>query len=234
MKYAVTSYGVHRTMTIDQLIPRLGELNYDGVEVWGKDLENASEDRVLEIKAAADAQGLQVCATSPYFDFVPGGERWRKGVEACRTHCAQARALGATIMRYREVDYIPSADMDNKMWSSCIDGLKALAGLAMPDLIVGIECHENLPQDSPENITMMIEKIGMPNVKVIFQPSSYMGKDQLGILDQLYEHVVHVHLGNRPKVSGKAADGSDLKCDLGDPDGVMDYDSIFADLKKRG
>ena len=114
MKYAVTSYGVHRTMTIDQLIPRLGELNYDGVEVWGKDLENASEDRVLEIKAAADAQGLQVCATSPYFDFVPGGERWRKGVEACRTHCAQARALGATIMRYREVDYIPSADMDNR------------------------------------------------------------------------------------------------------------------------
>ena len=71
MKFAVTSYGVHRTMTIDQLIPRLGELKYDGIEVWGKDLEGASDGRVGEIKAAANRQGLEICATSPYFDFVP-------------------------------------------------------------------------------------------------------------------------------------------------------------------
>jgi hypothetical protein len=36
-------------MTVDQLIPRLGELEYDGNEVWGKDFESASEERVRQI-----------------------------------------------------------------------------------------------------------------------------------------------------------------------------------------
>ena len=37
MKFSVTSYAVSRSMTLDELIPRLGVLGYDGVEVWGKD-----------------------------------------------------------------------------------------------------------------------------------------------------------------------------------------------------
>jgi sugar phosphate isomerase/epimerase len=234
MKFSVTSYAVFRSMTLDELIPRLGALGYDGVEVWGKDLEGASDERVQEIRAAADAQNLTVCATSPYFDFVPGGERWEKGLAACRTVVRQARILGTPIIRYREVDYIPSAEMNADHWSACLDGLKALCGLAAPDLIVGIECHENLPQDSVENILMMIEKVGVPNIKVIFQPSSYVGQDLGPILEALYPHTVHVHLGNRPNAGGEAPDGSALKSYLGDKDSAIDYDAFFEDLKGRG
>ena len=234
MKFSITSYAVHRSMALDDLIRRLGELHYDGVEVWGRDLEGASDERVRAIREAAEARRLTVCAISPYFDFVQGPERWRKGVEACRTVVRQARILGTPIIRYREVDYIPSADMSDAQWSACLDGLKALCGLASPDLIVGIECHENLPQDTVENILMMIEKVGMPNLKVIFQPSSYIGRDLGPILEALYVHTVHVHVSNRPKGGGRREDGSPLRCHLGDGEGEIDYDRFFGALKSRG
>lgn len=234
MKFSVTSYATAGSMTLDELIPKLGELGYDGVEVWGRDLEDASDTRVEAIRNAADANHLTVCATSPYFDFVPGDERWRRGVEACRMHVRQARILGATVLRYREVDYIASSNMSAAQWDWCLDGLKALCGLAMPDVIVGIECHENLPQDTVENILMMIEKVGMPNLKVIFQPSSYIGQDLVSILDALYLHTAHVHVSNRPKGGGRGPDGKPMRALLGEPDAEIDYGAFMTDLKRRG
>ena len=234
MKFSVTSYAVHRVMTLDDLVVRLGELDYDGIEVWGRDLETASDDRVKQIRTAADDQNLTVCAMSPYFDFVRGPQLWQKSVEACRTVVRQARILGTPIIRYRELEYIPSAQMTDTQWSGCLDGLKALCGLAGPDLRVGIECHENLPQDTVPNILMMIEKVGMPNLKIIFQPSSYLGQDLVKVLEALYPHTIHVHVSNRPKDGKTREDGSPWPTSLGDPDSQIDYDQFFVALKQRG
>ena len=81
---------------------------------------------------------------------------------------------------------------------------------------------------------MMIDRVGMPNLKVIFQPSSYIGRDLGPILDALYPHTAHIHLSNRPRSGGQMPDGKPLRAYLGDADGVIDYDAFLSDLKGRG
>ena len=177
MKFAVTTFATQPELSPEDVISRLGELGYDGIEIWGRQLEELSDDEVLALRSTAEDHGLVVCATSPYFDFIQGPERWRRSLHKSRMICHQARLLGASILRYREVDFVPSADMSEGQWTACLDGLKALCGIAAPDLTVGIECHVDLPQDTVENILMMIDRVAASNLRVIFQPDMYPPRD---------------------------------------------------------
>ena len=233
MKFAVTTFATQPELSPEEVIPRLGGLGYDGVEIWGRQLDGLSDDEVLALRSVVVNHGLVVCATSPYFDFIQGPERWGRSLHDSRTVCHQARLLSASILRYREVDCVSSADMNKGQWAACLDGLKALCGLAAPDLIVGIECHVDLPQDTVENILMMIDRVDAPNLKVIFQPDMYPPSEVPAAFDALYPHTAHVHVGNVQKGGGTDANGFPLRTHLGDPEGEYDFCWLLKELDRR-
>lgn len=233
MKFAVTTFATQPELSPEETIPRLGELGYDGIEIWGRQLDGLDDDGVRSLRARAEKHGLIICAISPYFDFVQGPERWGCSLKDSRTICHQARLVGATIIRYREVDFIPSKDMTQAQWIDCLHGLRALCGLAAPNLAVGIECHVDLPQDSVENILMMIDRVAAPNLQVIFQPDMYPPAEVPEAFEALYPYTAHVHVGNVQQGGATDENGFPLRTNLGDPEGEYDFDWLLNELDRK-
>lgn len=233
MKFAATTFATQPKLSLNEAIHQMGALGYDGIEIWGRHLDGLTDKDVVALRKAGEDHGLVVCATSPYFDFVQGSDRWARSVTDCRTICHQARLLGASILRYREVDFIPSKDMTQGQWIDCLDGLRALCGLAAPDLTVGIECHVDLPQDTVENILMMIDRVAAPNLQVIFQPDMYPPTEVPEAFDALYPYTAHVHVGNVQQGGGTDENGFPLRTNLGDPEGGYDFTRLLKELDRR-
>jgi sugar phosphate isomerase/epimerase len=85
-------------------------------------------------------------------------------------------------------------------WEACIAGLRALTALPGADQVVfALECHRNRPEDTIATVLREIHEVGADNLKVLLQPTSYLGEaDTRQILQALYGRTAHIHatLGN--------------------------------------
>ena len=84
-----------------------------------------------------------------------------------------------------------------------------------------METHSRNLTDTVTGTLRLIELVGRPNLKVIFQPSTFH-PDELVALEALAPHTVHVHATNSR--DGKASTLSE---------GDMDYRIILGRLRER-
>ena len=128
--------------------------------------------------------------------FTAGRQRWEESLAVGRRYVEYARILGCPTIRTCG-GRIASADMTEADWEACIEGLKALTSLPGAEQVVfALECHGNRPEDTIAGVLREIEEVGADNLKVLLQPTSYLGEaDTRQILDALYEHTAHIHTG---------------------------------------
>ena len=96
-------------MLPEDLVPKLAEWGYDGIEVWGGrppkqgeqkwGLEGRTDLEVKRLKKLIDDQGLEVPAVSTYFRFTSGREDFEKSIQNGRRYCQIANLFGAQVIR---------------------------------------------------------------------------------------------------------------------------------------
>ncbi len=263
MKLSVTTLGTLKVISPENLMPKLEQWGYDGIELWGGDLPGSEHtkwyqddsvriadvypgdratqqelDRIMELKALADKHNLEIPMISNYFDFIAGKQRWEESIVIASRYIEYAQAMGVRLIRTMTGGYgsgfkagegiahaagteVPSSKMTDEQWEGVISGLKAVTSLPGADKVVfAIETHRGRPEDSIESILKEINDTGASNLKVLLQPNQFIpripGMTAQKMLDELFEHTVHLHVRTGMK------------------DSEVGWDWLLPELMKRG
>jgi len=209
MKFSVTTYTTQGVIPPEEIIPKLAEWGYDGVELWGGraqpgytgskwGLEGRSLDEIKRLKRLADEYGLEVPATSTYFRFTESEESYRKSLKTGRRYCEIANLLGARVIRVVG-EGVSSAEMTEDKWRTFIRGLKDLASLGEEhNVVFGLELHTRTPHDTVLGQLRCIWQTDSERIRVLYQPTTIPRVepevDQLWALDKLFPYIVHTHI----------------------------------------
>jgi len=208
IKFSVTTYATQNMILPEDLIPKLAEWGYDGIELWGGrvhkqgqpkwGLEGRTENEIRRLKNLVDQYGLEVPAVSTYFSFTSGQETYEKSLSTGRRYGEISRLFGAKVVRVVG-EGVPSAEMTEEKWKVFIEGLKDLASIGDEyDVTFGLELHGNTPHDTILGQLRCIWQADSPRIRVLYQPTTISqlepGIDQMWALDKLFPYIVHVHM----------------------------------------
>jgi sugar phosphate isomerase/epimerase len=124
VKISVTTLGTLNVISPEDLMPKLEQWGYDGIELWGGDLpgsehvkwyqdnsvriadvyssDRASQeelDRIVELKSLAERHHLEIPMISAYFDFIAGKQRWEESLVIASRYIEYALAMGVRLIR---------------------------------------------------------------------------------------------------------------------------------------
>ena len=208
MKFSATTYTTQNVMLPEDLIPKLAEWGYDGIELWGGrahqqgqpkwGLEGRTENEIKRLRNLADQYALEVPAVSTYFRFTAGEETYKKSLRTGRRYCEIARLFGAKVIRVVG-EGLSSAEMTEEKWEVFIKALKDLASLGDEyDVTFGLELHGNTPHDTILGQLRCIWQTDSPRIRVLYQPTTTSRlepeMDQMWALDKLFPYIAHVHI----------------------------------------
>jgi sugar phosphate isomerase/epimerase len=203
MQFCVTTYVTQNVILPEDLIPKLGEWGYDGIELWGGrpyqvgrlkwGLEGRTQTELEQLKKLVEEQGLEVPVVSPYFKFTSGEEDYKNSLQKAKRYCELAKFYSAKVIRVLG-EGIPSAKMTEDNWKAFIRGLKDLAALGNEyGVVFGLELHPDTPHDTVLGQLRCIWQTGSPKVRALYQPSTTSELepeiDPLWALEMLYSYI---------------------------------------------
>lgn len=213
-----------RDQPIEDLLPRLGDLGYDAVEVWGRHLDGRSDDALRALRAAVEREGLGVEVISPYLWLTQTPALLTESLGIAERTIHQARLLGAPKIRTftdSGPTGIGSAAATPAQRATAVSALRRITAMA-PDLRFVVETHEKTLADSVDSTLRLLDEVGAPNLKVLYQPTS--AATLLEDYERLRPHVEHLHAQNQ------TADGAHTWLE----DGVMDWRGLLRRLRADG
>lgn len=207
---------------IEQLIPRIAQTGFTAVEIFGMQIEGHSDAALKKLKTLADKNSVRILVLAPYFSFTRGKEEYRESVERAEKFVHYCRVLDAPKIR-TFIDVGPtglsSAAATQEQWQQGIEGLKTIAALDRNILFV-VETHEQTLADTTASTLSVMRDVNAPNLKVLFQPASFIGEGVIPSYDQLLPHIDHLHLNNSNKKDGH----------IWIEEGEVDYAAFFQHL----
>ncbi|MFB0503788.1 MAG: sugar phosphate isomerase/epimerase family protein [Candidatus Bathyarchaeia archaeon] len=208
IKFSVTTYGTQNVILPEDLVPKLAEWGYDGIELWGGrvhkqgqpkwGLEGRTDNEIGRLRNLVDQYGLEVPAVSTYFSFTSGKQNYEKSLRTGRRYSEIARLFGAKVVRVVG-EGMASAEMTEEKWKVFIMGLKDLASIGDEyDVTFGLELHGNTPHDTILGQLRCIWQADSHRIRVLYQPTTTSQLepevDQMWALDKLFPYIVHVHM----------------------------------------
>jgi sugar phosphate isomerase/epimerase len=213
---------VGRPLSIEEVIARVAEYGYDGVELMAKrphaspiDLSQADRRRIAEV---ASSYGIEIPALASYTDF-SGPDEFRRELNIlyAKEVIELASDLGVKVVRVfaagmRDVD--PSIPYW-RQWELCREGLREASRFAEEHGInLALQNHPPIIE-SYEDVLSMLEEVGSSYLKVCVDPELLVWTGDLdpysddieGKLGEIYRRVrdvlIHIHIGDSIKRSGK-------------------------------
>ncbi|MGQ9631341.1 MAG: sugar phosphate isomerase/epimerase family protein [bacterium] len=184
--------------TKPDLVRRIDELGYDGVEIWAQAFDAIGLDGV---KRAIAPYKFEVASVNPYFDFTTSEETWEESLRIADTFISYARQLNCERVRTftSKMDYFKSSDEAEPIhWDRTIRGIREVCDRASK---FGIKCvlesHYGDGQlcDSSDAVMRILRGVGRPNLTVNLQPP-LRGEDPLESARRLGPYVAHLHAHN--------------------------------------
>lgn len=183
-----------RQERIEDIIPRLAEAGYDGIEVWGGHLDGKSDAELDAIRDLATRHGIALPVLAPYFWLTRDlPELVARSLATAERFTAYARRLGASRIRTfvdAGNDGIGSAVATPEHWARAVGCLKTITALA-PDLLFVVETHADTLADTPESMERLMREVGAANLVVNYQTGAF---DPLPGYRRLKPAVRHFHL----------------------------------------
>jgi sugar phosphate isomerase/epimerase len=200
----------------------LAEAGYDGVEIWADHWMLATPPEQEAILAQLADLTLRVAMISSYYDFTTSDESAGQSMTNARRILDAARRLGSRGIRLF-TGKTASRDATPAQWSRCARCLQQLCDESAADGILWcLETHSWNLMDTIEGSLRILREVGRPNIKLIFQPSTF-GGDYMAALDALAMHAAHVHATNhKGKERALLADGE------------IDYRAVIGGLRRFG
>lgn len=181
----------------EKAIPYLAELGYDGIELWQQYLCHAD---LAWVRSIADGHDLEIVQICPYFDFTTSQDTWDQSTRDAETFIEYAVELDCPFIR-TYTGNVGSADAAARQWDACVRGLQKICEMgATYNIVFPLETHQvihhgpNLTDTSPSTLKLL-DDVGMENLTVNLQ-TPLVGESVFHTVEQLGEHVVHLHAHN--------------------------------------
>ena len=209
-------------LSIRDMIPRLSDIGYDGIELMAKrphanpmDLDKKARKEIREL---ADSHGIELACLATYTDF-SGPDAFKRELNLLYIHevLKLARDLGVQTVRVfaagmRDVDEsIPYW----KQWEFCREGLKEAAKWAEEyGVTLALQNHPPIIE-SYVDVLDMIEEVNSDSLKACIDPellmwsgdvntySESLEDDLLKIYSNFKDLLVFVHVGDSTIRPGK-------------------------------
>jgi sugar phosphate isomerase/epimerase len=194
--FCANAFG-HTQEDIEEAIPRLAELGYDGLELWEQYLKEAD---LGWVKAITDEHDLEIVQICPYFDFTTSLETWDKSIRDAETFTGYAVELGCAFIR-TYTGNVGSADATPEQWDACVRGLQKICEMGAPHGVsFPLETHQVIHHgpnltDTTATTLRLLNDVGMDNLSVNLQ-TPLIGESVFYTAEKLGEHVVHLHAHN--------------------------------------
>lgn len=212
-----------RDTPIAAIVPRLAELGYDGVEVWGPHLEGKPEPELAALRRLAEDAGIALEVLSPYFWLTNSEALRRESMERAARFVSYCQILGCRKIR-TFTDCGPTGVSGRQatpaQWRLATACLQQIAALDR-DIQFVVETHDQTLADTPADALRLLADVGAPNLALIFQ---CLDDSLLATWSQLRAHSPHIHLQNR------SAEGSYAFLE----DGVLDLPAFLGQLRREG
>lgn len=178
----------------------LAEVGYDAVEiVCGPTAHirtgDPLEPQIKHVRALLAETGLRVAAINPY------------GVKPLPNHAQDADVREfygklieiASALHAPTVNFLPGRFPEDcaGCWRKLVELLKPLLYEAGErNVSLTIHNHENMVLDTPEKVRLIIEQIGLPNLKALCDITNFhiLGSDVAAAVQCLAPHAIHCHL----------------------------------------
>jgi sugar phosphate isomerase/epimerase len=174
-----------------ELLPRIRDLGYAGVELW--DPHAAAADDLPALAAAIRAHGLAVPMLSTYCNFTKSAEHAARSLTDVQAAAARARVLGAPAVRVFTGNH-RSADATPEQWTRAADALRTLCD-GFTDLAFCCEIHDWNLTDSVPGTLRLLALVDRPNLRLVHHPSHFPD-DLAGPLAAFGDRIAHVHATN--------------------------------------
>ncbi len=182
------------------VIRHLSGLGYDAIEIVCGPQAHLRPDDVTErdlevVREELAAAGLRCAAINPY-TVKPFVEMEREGGAQpfFRRLIDIALALGAPTVNFLP-GRLPSSDADG--WRLLVSTLKPLLHYAGEQgICLSIHNHEDHILDTPDKVRLIIEQVGLPNLKSLFDATNFhlLGAEIPWAVRRLAPHLQHCHL----------------------------------------
>lgn len=181
------------------VVAHLAEIGYEGIEiVCGPAAHlhsDAPSDELDKVRAMLERHSLKVAAINPYTVKPLPEMAAEGGAQAFYERLVEiAVALGAPTVNFLTGK---PAGSDADGWRSMINALKPIlhyAGERSIDL--SIHNHENHLIDTPDKARLLIQTIGLPNLKSLFDVTNFyiLGSDVPAAVQRLSPYLRHAHI----------------------------------------
>jgi sugar phosphate isomerase/epimerase len=188
------------TWTAEQIIDVAAELKFDGIELWGNFLADASPQRQERIVQHCRDKGLAVPMISPYIGFF---DISKSNHDAMITECQKflkiARSLGVPRIRSFAgfVCEISAAMCDEANWAYAINGFAEYAAMAEQyNVDLALETHEQSLIDAMNGIDMLLRGVPSRRMKINFQIDKLPENSKMSVTEiwnRVRGRVVHAH-----------------------------------------
>lgn len=189
-----------RSEPIESLIPKIAEIGFDAVEVFGDHIEGRGDPELASIRELAAEHEVQILAMSPYLALTRGAAEYAESVERVKRFLHYGQVLGCRNIRtFTDVGPrgINSRSVTPALWEQGIRGLRQITALDRTFQFL-LETHPFTLADTLDSTQRILGEVGAANLKVLYQPST-RAFAQAGMIEcwrALKRDVVHLHLQN--------------------------------------
>jgi len=206
---------------------RIGMRHIELRGVNGKNISEVTIEEAKEIKKAFDERGFGVSGIGSPVGKTMYSEDNAPEVEKLRHIIRLAQIFETPYIRVFS-PFLPEGEDPKKYRDISLSRVNAYAEAAKGEGVILV--HENeggfIYGQSPENCLDIVESIGSPCLKVLFDPGNfaYAGFDALHAYELLKPYIEHVHI--------KDSKGKETVVPAGD--GIVQYAEILPRLKTHG
>ena len=181
---------------VEELIPRVKGLGYDGLELWGYHITDKTDAEMEAIREIAEKAGLKIGVLAPYFRFTESQESADASLQEAEKFIRFCGITGAA--KIRVFSGGPgSADAGHEHWERGVRGIRQTCGMAEgKDITFVAETHANMLHDTVDSSLRLVKEVDHPRFKLNFQPATFPKEDPVVLFDQLAAHVDHIHASN--------------------------------------
>jgi len=191
---------VKNTPLVD-FVDQLADVGADGLELWGRHLENLDEAGIEALARAIDETGQKVVVLGPYWDFSSSDEAVERSLEEADDYLRVKDVFGCS--KIRVFTGAPaSAEATEENWERALNGLARLARMYDgTGVTFVVETHRNQLADTPESCQRLMEDLDEPAVRLNYQAMTGAPSDEL---EMIYPWVSHVHVSRATRFGEKA------------------------------
>ena len=212
MRVCFGTINVRYRLAVEEMLPRVAEMGYEGVEIWGPHIDGKPDEELLALREQARELGLGIPCLTPYFCFTGTPEEWEASLAIGRRFVHYAQLLGAPFIRgltsvhidlkdFRQqpvasLDHLaPSAQATPQHWEQTIEAYRQLTSHideVGAQVTFALETHGNNLSDTLAGCRRLLGGVGSPRLRILYQ--GFLDQEPAEGLEDIYGAVVHVHL----------------------------------------